>query len=413
MNPKRNRQALRTAGLFALAMTLVTCGLVVPRKGWSKRWGPLVPHKTFPGDCSLCHVPDRWDKLRDDFSFDHEKETGVALKGAHKKAACLRCHNDFGPVEAYVARGCAGCHQDPHGTQLGGDCTACHTEENWRPVGIVAKHARTRFPLVGRHAVTACSLCHIRAPTGDFRGASKQCAQCHQAALAEAQNPDHRANGWVTNCERCHTPRGWSGAAFDHLFFPLSGGHALTDCSRCHTNGGFDGLTKDCLSCHADDRARAPGHDKFSVMCQQCHNTSRWEDAEVDHSFFPLTAGHALTDCSRCHTNGGFEGLSKDCLSCHADDRARAPNHDKFPTTCQQCHTTTRWKGAVFNHRFPLRGEHNVDCSVCHTTPDTRVFSCFGCHEHSRDRTDKKHREVNGYTYSSAACVQCHPNGEE
>ena len=50
---------------------------------WDKKWGPLVPHKTFPKKCDLCHVPKRWDVMRPDFHFDHLKETGYALEGAH------------------------------------------------------------------------------------------------------------------------------------------------------------------------------------------------------------------------------------------------------------------------------------------------------------------------------------------
>ena len=90
--------------LILTAAVCVTCGATrPPRQGWSKGWGPVVPHEKFPADCSLCHLPDSWDKLRDEFEFDHAKQTGLALKGAHRRAACLRCHNDLGPVKEYVA----------------------------------------------------------------------------------------------------------------------------------------------------------------------------------------------------------------------------------------------------------------------------------------------------------------------
>ena len=112
--------------------------IAVPRQGWSEAWGPLVPHKTFPGDCSLCHVSERWDVIREDFLFDHAAETGHVLRGAHESAACLRCHNDFGPVAQYAARGCVGCHADPHRSKLTNDCTRCHGETDWRPRGLVA-----------------------------------------------------------------------------------------------------------------------------------------------------------------------------------------------------------------------------------------------------------------------------------
>ena len=69
--------------VFLTGLIIAGCQFIIPRQQWDeKKWGPLVPHANFPGDCSLCHLPDRWDKLRDDFFFDHEKETGYRLEGA-------------------------------------------------------------------------------------------------------------------------------------------------------------------------------------------------------------------------------------------------------------------------------------------------------------------------------------------
>jgi hypothetical protein len=49
---------LFSAGLLAAlaAAALLNCRLDAPRQGWSSRWGPPVPHETFPGDCGICHV---------------------------------------------------------------------------------------------------------------------------------------------------------------------------------------------------------------------------------------------------------------------------------------------------------------------------------------------------------------------
>ena len=346
MKPVARNQLLTVLGLLASALVAVTCtsALDGPQQ-WSEEWGPLVPHKTFPGDCSLCHVPENWTTLRKDFSFDHAKQTGVALRGAHAKAACLRCHNDYGPVAEYVARGCAGCHTDIHESQLGTDCTRCHDEGSWLPRGLIAEHARTRFPLVGRHAVAPCIRCHQAAPTGEYRGAPLQCAQCHREDLARALAPDHQALGWTQRCERCHIPTRWGSGAFTH-------------------------------------------------------------------GFWPLTGQHAVIGCNACHTSGGFSPLPRDCYACHQDKYASAPNHTVFPTSCQDCHNTITWKGAVFNHTFPLSGPHRLDCSACHTGPDPRMFTCFSCHEHNQTDTDEKHKEVKGYTYAASACFQCHPNGK-
>ena len=127
---------------------LINCRPEIARQKWNKEWGPLVPHKTFPTDCGLCHTTEAWGVLREDFSFDHTAKTGYVLQGAHAQAACLRCHNDRGPVSAYLARGCGGCHPDPHASTLGMDCEKCHEQTSWRPTGSIADHARTGFHLV-------------------------------------------------------------------------------------------------------------------------------------------------------------------------------------------------------------------------------------------------------------------------
>jgi hypothetical protein len=42
---------------------------------------------------------------------------------------------------------------------------------------------------------------------------------------------------------------------------------------------------------------------------------------------------------------------------------------------------------------------------------DYRQFTCLVCHEHSQASMDSKHRGRSGYSYSSVACLGCHPNG--
>ena len=54
-------------------------------------------------------------------------------------------------------------------------------------------------------------------------------------------------------------------------------------------------------------------------------------------------------------------------MSCHLKDfqGTTNPNHvqSSFPQTCQQCHTTTTWANATFDHAttgFPLTGAHTA-----------------------------------------------------
>jgi hypothetical protein len=346
MNSRRvDPRALAVLVLLVGAAAFVpNCsGTRTARNEWNGEWGPVVPHKSFPTDCALCHLPDRWDRLRQDFSFDHEKETGHPLAGAHNRATCLRCHNDFGPVTEYVARGCVGCHLDVHEARLGASCLRCHTQEDWRPTGLIAVHGRTRFPLVGVHATIACEQCHLQAPAGEFRGAPTRCELCHRDDLAGATSPDHIASGWTRDCEDCHTSTTWGAAGFRHSFFPLTGGHAGLDCSRCHAAGDFSNTPTDCYACHSDDYDRQPDHrtNGFGTDCRSCHNTSSWEDADFNHSF-PLRGKHDVS-CNECHIGGNT--IQFNCLMCHEHERSRMDDkHDEVrnyrydSSACLECH---------------------------------------------------------------------------
>lgn len=210
-------RSMRTLAL-ALALGLLTLACVMQghdsaqQKLWWSGFGPVLPHDTFPGDCSLCHTGTDWEHVSADFTFDHAAETGVPLEGAHARASCLRCHNDRGPVAVFTARGCAGCHEDVHRGQLGSSCEGCHTELTWLPFGQYELHARLGFQLIGVHASTACYRCHPGAEAGRFVPTDSECLTCHVSDLARATNPNHFAAGWTDRCDRCHLPRTWSQA---------------------------------------------------------------------------------------------------------------------------------------------------------------------------------------------------------
>ena len=203
-------------------LTLCACVSRNPQAVQQHRWwatlGPVLPHDSFPADCTLCHEGANWNDLRKDFIFDHEDETGVALNGAHEAASCLRCHNDRGPIEVFTARGCAGCHEDVHVGQLSNQCLDCHTESNWRPFGMVELHQQTRFPLIGVHAAISCRSCHEGAELGRFVPTPIECVDCHRADLGGANNPNHQALGWTNSCDRCHQPTIWNAAELDVNF---------------------------------------------------------------------------------------------------------------------------------------------------------------------------------------------------
>jgi hypothetical protein len=193
--------------LFVAACVTSNAEAVKQHLWWSGN-GPVLPHDTFPGDCSLCHIGDDWQTLTPDFTFDREAQTGYPLNGAHDRATCIRCHNDRGPVAVFARQGCGGCHEDIHRGQLGAECTKCHQEATWQPVGQIELHQHTRFPLIGVHASTACHRCHPGAEVGIFVPTDTECLTCHTRDLARAV-PNHFNAGWTDRCDRCHMPRTW------------------------------------------------------------------------------------------------------------------------------------------------------------------------------------------------------------
>jgi hypothetical protein len=183
MSSNRKRRLSFAGSVLAAAILVVlSCRLGPTRRGWNEQWGPVPPHRTFPGDCGICHVGEGRGKVRKDLSFDHEKETGHRQEAAHSRAACLRCHNDRGPVTAYVARGCGGCHGDPHGSALGSDCESCHGQASWKPVKSAAKDVQKRFHAIPAHTVPPCATCHVEAGVSRPQVGPAQCGPCHQNA---------------------------------------------------------------------------------------------------------------------------------------------------------------------------------------------------------------------------------------
>jgi hypothetical protein len=245
-----------------------------------------------------------------------------------------------------------------------------------------------------------------------------------------------------SDCARCHSTENWMVDNITELHqengFPLLGVHASLSCNECHISDSdlkFERIGNDCINCHLDDynATTNPNHQLagFSTECADCHRVdgSDWSSENINHNFFPLTEGHAIADCTECHTSGDFSvNISNECVFCHLADYNNAQNPDhqssNLPTNCIDCHTTAiGWMPADFPDHdanyFPIySGKHEGEwsqCLDCHTTPGNyATFSCIDCHEHNdKADVDDEHDEVSGYEYTSQACYACHPTGEE
>ncbi len=369
--------------------------------------------------CEECHI------VTSSFSGIGFTHTAFALVGGHAGLDCTACH--AGGEFSGTPRMCADCHiedyraatqPDHQALGLPTSCQDCHRVSSWQ--GALFDHSS--WALTGAHASSTCSACHS---TGVYSGTPTNCVECHIAEYRATTDPDHEVLGFPTQCQQCHGTAAWAGAAFDHSSWALTGAHASTTCVSCHAGGVFGGTATDCFSCHeAEYNATTdPDHAAlgFPISCQECHGTATWTGATFDHSSWELTGAHTTATCMECHKGGVYTGTPTDCFACHeAEYNATTdPDHAAigFPTSCQDCHGTTMWTGAMFDHIwFPIvGGDHGgFTCTECHQVPgNTSQFSCTHCHEHRQTEMAYEHQGVSGYVWLSAECYQCHPNGQE
>ncbi len=329
-NTATGAQMLRRGVALLLAFVVLACvaSRGLPVQGWWNEHGSVIRHESFPADCSLCHEGDDWNSIRADIDFDHEKETGYALIGAHENAQCLRCHNDRGPIEVFVKRGCIGCHENRHRGKHGERCENCHDKFSWRAKAAIRDHQRTRFPLTGVHAGTPCWRCHQGAASGEFKPMDTDCTYCHLDDAARTTLPDHTLLGLTNDCDRCHRPISWRGAGFNHDWFPLIGGHNTNECERCHNPGILPAPLPVCLGCHIMDYVGTtnPPHAiwGFPTTCDSCHTPLFFLGTQMNHS-----------------------AVSNPCMTCHTADYTgtTSPDHagTGIGTNYQDCHMTSGW----------------------------------------------------------------------
>lgn len=385
----------------------------------------------FGRNCEQCHSTRGWREVVRTVS-GHESR--FPLFGAHAAVQCEGCHKSAA-VGLYrgLSTDCAFCHISDYANAASPDhkslgystkCDTCHAADSW--LNNFDHTRSTGFPLVGAHAQLDCAQCHIE---GNFSGAQPDCSSCHLESYTSATNPNHIVSGFPQDCSACHSTSAWTPAFFNHsgTSFPLTGAHVNKPCTACHSSGQYQNLPSECVSCHLAqyNRTTNPNHvtAAYPQNCSVCHGTTAWIPSTLNHQTtrFPLTGKHTTVQCASCHISGVYAGTPTDCYSCHSKEYSSVtdPNHAAagFSRDCSQCHTTTGWSGAVFNHtKFPIySGTHArrwTNCGECHTNSSNyAVFTCFSCHEHNKTDMDSEHRGVSNYIYNSANCYSCHPAG--
>lgn len=347
--------------------------------------------------------------------FDHAR-AGFALEGAHARVACRSCHqpkNQAAAIAALMKRkdhaqswlgmetACVSCHGDPHRAQLGTRCESCHTLTAWSPPSRF-DHARTDYPLTGRHTTLACAKCHIGADVPKQSAAATwkplahgECSSCHK---------DPHAGRFGGKCASCHETDDFHHlrtASFDHsrTRYPLLGAHASVTCAKCHdpaTAFGAKPAFDRCDRCHRDAHGgqlavkSGPARD-----CAECHvvadfTASTFTLAAHQQTNYPLQGAHARAACAKCHARSDATGApasygtarvplhpaAADCATCHADPhggRFSAGGARPRSEGCTACHGMERFApsrvdvAAHARYPFALTGAHRaVPCAACH-----------------------------------------------
>jgi hypothetical protein len=430
----------------AYNLTTATC-ITCHQKDYQGTNAPPHQSANISTSCEQCHTTTNWNGA----NFDHTS-TGFTLTGAHTTLTCTQCHNtQFSPSGAYslTSTACITCHQaDFNGTTspphvssgISQTCQNCHNTTNWG--NGTFDHSTTGFTLTGAHIALQCAQCHNTtfSPGGAYNLTSTACSTCHMTDYNGTTNPPHASSGISQNCQQCHTTTNWGNGTFDHSTtgFALTGFHTTMACTGCHNTtlspSGAYNLTSantTCISCHMTDfqGTTNPNHvqSNFPQTCQQCHSTTSWGGATFDHTTtgFALTGFHTTMACTGCHNttlspSGAYNLTSGTCITCHQTDynNTNAPPHAQagFSTGCQQCHSTTDWTGATFDHTttgFTLTGFHTtVACTGCHNTTyspsgayNLKSAACVTCHQTDYNGTTNPNHQSAGFP---TTCDQCH-----
>jgi hypothetical protein len=191
------------------------------------------------------------------------------------------------------------------------------------PITVPFDHLTTGFELDGLHRDLPCEACHLNAI---FKGTPRDCATCHSSGtryIATPKPQSHIASS--DNCVACHD----------------------TDSFRPEVHFDHAEILGSCVGCHNGTIAQGegPAHPATSQNCAACHGVVSWNPpTTVDHSQIPLAVA-------------GF------CIICHNGVQAagKTPNHIATTLECGDCHLTTTWASATFDHTGITSG-----CYSCH-----------------------------------------------
>jgi hypothetical protein len=370
--------------------------------GSPPKWKPLEfstceschrdPHRGQfkPRACTTCHDTAGWAVAADAMRRTHP---GLSLANGHARVPCAECHDRGNNKPPSKGSKCESCHRQVHVARFGNRCESCHASIRW--IGLPESvgresHAKTRYPLTGKHADVGCVDCHPRSRplTSRYRNlAFEACASCHADKHEGAFKNRNRGE-----CKQCHTVGGFTPTTFGiqaHASaFQLSGKHIATPCGGCHVGARprlrFAVGKTACADCHDNPHGSQFASEMSRGGCAACHTTVDWRQSKIDHSTWPLVGGHARARCAACHGEhergaepAAYRGIARDCEGCHDDIHAGQFRQVPPVKACDRCHDATRFAiASTFDHGttgYALDGQHApLTCDRCHAATTLR-----------------------------------------
>jgi len=264
-----------------------------------------------------------------------------------------------------------------------------------------------------------------RAAVSQFQGLSIECVSCHQQDMLKA-SLNHQALKFSTTCQTCHNMDTWMNAKFDHAAFTgfaLTGMHATLACVDCHVNNNFQMTTTELRGLPLERLHRSTeSQPRAGRVLAELRHLPQHRELDVRHlrsqRLYEFSSDGRSRGC-RLHSmprERDIRGDADRLLFLHLKDfqGTTNPNHVQsgFPTACQQCHNTTTWTNATFDHSttgFPLTGAHTtVQCGQCHINNNTSDQRQHCLLQLPPSRLHRYHEPKPRTGRLPTACQQCH-----
>jgi hypothetical protein len=342
-----------------------------------------------------------------------------------------------------------------HNGKLDLKCESCHSSATWSDAPNF-DHARSDYPLTGKHVDVECNACHLLKRLGPGMNAKgepipvfkpvpyRDCVSCHS---------DPHNGQMAGACSECHVTRGFAvidKRNFNHAAtrYPLRGKHASVTCEACHAKN----LTikapafATCGACHSDPHAGEGKIRGKSQDCAACHRVegflpSIFTVAKHRETAYALEGKHTSVPCGACHTAAAAAGANVKrvgrlrlaharCSDCHADAHGGQLSARPSKGACESCHAVAGFAPSTFtaaDHAtlaLALAGRHGaVKCAACHaaTRPGlpapvaatslgsanvalTLAAQCTSCHVDAH----AGRFESRGAAPTAGSCSACH-----